>query len=198
MLVTRRLGALTLLLLSLAAPAAALTSAQLVTLRTDINANVTVLPAGLADCGNYVGLQVKNVPNNQDGNLCLARFYNTDASPAFVVWKTGVPLTTVGNAFNATELAGLTSLNTQRLQNLAAWLVTGVNPSLSPVRQFFDDIFSGAGGTNTRAALLALWKRIASRAERLYATGTGSDAVPGLLVFEGSLSGSDVDQARAN
>lgn len=179
-------------------PAFALTAAQLATLRTDINANTTAIPAGLADCVNYVGVQAKNVPNNQDGNLCLARFYNTDSNPAFIVWKTSVPLTTVGNAFNATELAGLTSLNTQRLQNLAAWLETGVNPSLAPVRQFFDDIFSGAGGANTRAALLALWKRTATRAERLYATGTGSDATPGSLVFEGTLSGPDVDAARAN
>lgn len=194
-----RRSILSVLFLFLAVPAwAALTPAQLTTLRADINANTATIPAGIPDCGNYVGLQAKNVPNVTDGNLCLARFYNTDSNPAFIVWKTNVPLVTVGNTFNPTDLAGLTSLNTQRLQNLAAWLTTGVNPSLASVRQFFDDIFSGAGGANTRTALLALWKRTATRAERLYATGTGSDATPGLLVFEGSLSGSDVDSARAN
>lgn len=186
------------LFLLAAAPAWALTAAQLTTLRADINANVTPIPAGLVDCGNYVNQQVKNVQNTTDGNICLARFYNTASSPAFIVFKTKVPIQTVGEAFNAAELAGLTSLNTQRLQNLAAWLLDGVNPSLTSVRQFFDDIFSGAGGANTRTALLALWKRTATKAERLYATGTGSDPSPGLLVFEGSLSGSDVDAARAN
>lgn len=194
----RRLVFVALALTLISTPAWALTAAQLTTLRNDINANVTAIPAALVDCGGYVGVQVKNVPNNTDGNICLARFYNQDSSPAFIVWKTSVPLVTVGQTFNATELAGLTSLNTQRLQNLAAWLTTGVNPALTSVRQFFDDIFSGAGGTNTRAALLALWKRTSTRAERLYATGTGSDASPGQLVFEGGISGSDVDQARAN
>lgn len=114
----------------------------------------------------------------------LAALLNTPSSPAFIVWKTNVPIGTVGVTFNATELAGLSSLNTTRLTNLALWMPTGVNPSITSVRSFFDDIFSGAGGTNTRAALLALWKRTATRLERIFATGTGSDAVPGLLVIE--------------
>jgi hypothetical protein len=123
------------------------------------------------------------------GNLQgLADYYNANASPTFTVWKTNVPLGDVGKTFNATELAGLTQLNTSRLQNLAAWLAAGVNPSTAPTRQFFDDIFSGAGGAGTRAGLLALWKRPATRAEKLFATGTGSDASPATLVVEGALT----------
>ena len=123
-----------------------------------------------------------------DGNLDgLAAHLNGTASPAFTVWKTSVAKEVVGRAFNTTELAGLTSLNTQRLQNLAAWFST-FNPSLASDRAFFDDVFSGAGGANTRAALLVLWKRLATRAERVFATGTGSDAVPGLIVSEGPIS----------
>lgn len=63
-------------------------------------------------------------------------------------------------------------------------------------RAFFDDVFSGAGGTNTRAALLVLWKRLATRIEKLFATGTGSDAVPATLVFEGEVSVQDIIEAR--
>jgi hypothetical protein len=37
---------------------------------------------------------------------------------------------------------------------------------------------------------------VATRAEKLFATGTGSDAVPAQLTFEGSVSGNDVRQAR--
>jgi hypothetical protein len=74
----------------------------------------------------------------------------------------------------------------------------GVNPSLIDVRQMFDDIFSGAGGTNTRANLLALWKRLATRGEKIFATGTGSDPSPGTLTFEGNISYQDVEQARAS
>ena len=122
----------------------------------------------------------------------LADYMNAAASPAFIVWKSNVVIGEVGKKFNATELAGLTSLNTQRLQNLAAWLIEGVNPSLASIRQFFDDIFSGAGGTNTRTALLALWKRSATRVEKVFAAGTGSDAVPATLVVEGDLSTNDL------
>jgi hypothetical protein len=71
-----------------------------------------------------------------------------------------------------------------------------VNPSIASNRAFFDDVFSGAGGTNTRAALLALWKRLATRGEKLYATGTGSDASPATLVVEGAISARDVEEAR--
>ena len=34
---------------------------------------------------------------------------------------------------------------------------------------FFDDVFSVAAGASTRAALLALWKRPATRLEKLFA-----------------------------
>jgi hypothetical protein len=155
-----------------------MTPAQLATFKADIAANF--------------GAQ----PNNSDANTAIAVAYKAVASPTFTVWKTKVVLGDVGKTFNATELAGLTSLNTQRLQNLAAWLQDGVNPSLAPVRQFFDDIFSGAGGTNTRTALLALWKRPATRFEKLFATGVGNDANPATLVLEGSVTFQDVENAR--
>jgi hypothetical protein len=41
-----------------------------------------------------------------------------------------------------------------------------------------------------------LWKRLASRVEQLFATGTGSDAVPATLGFEGPISVNDVEAAR--
>lgn len=127
------------------------------------------------------------------GNLeALAALYNANASPAFTVWKSNVSINAVGKAFNGSELAGLTSANQTRLQTIALYLQDGVNPSIASNRAFFDDVFSGASGANTRAALLALWKRAATRLEKLFATGTGSDASPGLLVVEGSISPDDL------
>lgn len=149
----------------------ALTNAQLQTLKADIITN---------------GLQ------NNTANA-IAEFYN--AASTFTVWKTNVSINEVGKKLNGTELAGLTTGNQTRLQTIAQYLAGGINPSLSDNRAFFDDVFSGAGGTNTRAALLILWKRIANKIERLFATGTGSDAVPGLLVYEGSLSENDATNA---
>lgn len=179
-----RLVALAALLCSLVAASsaqAALTTAQKATLKAAILAD----PA------------LNAFPNNSDGNFDLAAKLSTElASPAFIVWRTNVPIGEVGRTFNATELAGLTSLNTQRLQNLAAWLQGGVNPSLSSIRQFFDDVFSGAGGTNTRAALLVIWKRSATLVEKIFATGTGTTAAPATMGYEGAISASDVADAR--
>jgi hypothetical protein len=149
----------------------ALTNAQLTTLKADIIAN---------------GLE------NSSANA-IAEFYN--AASTFTVWKTNVSINEVGKKFNGAELAGLTTGNQTRLLTLAAYLAGGVNPSLADNRAFFDDVFSGAGGATTRAALLSLWKRIANKVEKLFATGTGTDAVPGLLTFEGSISEQDATNA---
>lgn len=182
---SRRLCLVVLLVLCVlsAVPAWAqsrLTTQQLATLKTAIEAD-PVLAAW---------------PNTDGGNIEIAKAMNLNAAPTFTVWKTAVSIGDVGRAFNAAELAGLSSLNHTRLQTLAIYLSSGVNPSTAAVRAFFDDIFSGSGGANTRAALLALWKRLATRAEKLYATGTGSDASPATLVVEGALTVRDVETAR--
>ena len=137
-------------------------------------------------------------PNNSDGDYAIASALNLAASPAFTVWKTYVPSTQVGDNMVGTEVAGLTTANISRLQLIIQMSEAGVNPSLVDRRQFFDDVFSGAGGALTRAKLLILWKRLATRAEKLFATGTGTDPSPATLVFEGSLSYQDVTAARAS
>jgi hypothetical protein len=125
----------------------------------------------------------------------VAQFYNGASSPAFIVWKSSVEQAEVGRAFVASALSAMTSANNDRLVSFALWNPGGVTPSRADHRQFFDDVFSPASGASTRAALLALWKRTATRVERLFAIGTGSDAAPGTLVFEGEISGLDVSIA---
>lgn len=122
----------------------------------------------------------------------MAAFYNADTNPAFIVWKSTVTTMQMGRAMKATELAGLTTANTNRLQVLAAFAGGSFVPSDQEMRDGFNDIFGGAGGVNTRAALLALWKRTAKRGEKIFATGTGSDASPATLVFEGSITVNDI------
>ncbi len=74
--------------------------------------------------------------------------------------------------------------------------VTGrINAALANTRQGVADIFSGAGGLAQRTHLLAVGRRTATRAEKLFATGTGTTAVPAVMGFEGSLGFSDVLQA---
>jgi hypothetical protein len=120
----------------------------------------------------------------------------TAAGPNNVCWKTNVTIRDVGDKLNGTELAGLSSLNHTRLLTVVTISTEGINPSLADRRQFFDDIFSGAGGATTRANLLALWKRTMTVGEKLYATGTGSDASPATLVEENDVTIANVSEAR--
>lgn len=159
----------------------ALNSAQLVTLKAAIAAETD--PTFAAD-------------RAAGATGAMAAFYNGVST--FVVWKSLVTLNQIGDKINGSELAGLTTAEVQRLQTIAQYSTMGVNPSLADRRSFFDNVFSGAGGALTRAALLALWKRFATRGEKLFATGTGIDAAPGLLVLEGSVSNSDIVQALAS
>jgi hypothetical protein len=155
----------------------ALTNAQLLALKAAIQANTDPEFVGYRDAGMA---------------RPMADWYNVSASPAFVVWKTRVSNDEIGDAMNGTEVAGLSSLNMQRAQMLANYSSGYQNPSRADRRAAFDAIFSGAGGQNTRAALAILWRRTATRAEKLFASGTGTDAAPATLSFEGSLSDYDI------
>lgn len=156
-------------------------------------------PAQLQTLKTYIAGQsdLNSQPANSDGHFEIARLLNLDApGPNNIVWKTAVTRNEVGKTFLATALAAITAGNNDKLANFAAWNET-VNPSRADQRQFFDDVFSVAAGATTRAALLVLWKRVATRGERLYATGTGSDASPAALVVEGLIDSDDVQAARA-
>lgn len=158
----------------------ALTSAQQTALAEAILANTTW----------------NSIANDTDGHFTLAALLNEKASPGFTVWKTAVPIAQVGVAFNATELAGLTTANTSRLQVMADYSGGTFDASKPDVRSGFDTVFSGAGGVSTRASLLILWKRLATAGEKILATGTGSNVAPATLTFEGNITANDVQLAR--
>lgn len=166
-------------LLTLQAVTPALSTQQLQAVKADIAANG----------------DLNANPNNEDGNLAIANLYNA-AVPAFIVWKSMVKITEVGQAFDASELAARSTADNTRLQTLALFYGNGLNPALASNRAFFDDVFSGAGGVNTRAALLVLWKRPALRIEKLFATGTGTSVSPATLVIEGKITKDDILNAR--
>jgi hypothetical protein len=174
-----------------------LTAGQKTQLKNDINANTNTVEL---TAGNFV--QIKDVPNTTDTNAAIAVWYNLTASPAFTAWRRLVTLSEIAKKLNGTELAGLSSLNHTRLQTVIALLnaAGGLDASLADQRQFFDDIFSGAGGATTRVSLLALWKRTATNIQKLFSTGTGSDAAPA-TTQDGvgdayAITGADVTAAR--
>jgi hypothetical protein len=169
-----------------------MTPAQLTALKNNILANTAMIPSGQSWTGAFANVAINAVPNNSDGNVAIAGWYNLIAVPNFTIWGKNRTVTEIGDKIDATELAGLTTLNNTRLQTLVAFSQNGVNPSLANRRQFFDDVFSGAGGTNTRAALLVLWKE--------FSTGTGTDVSPAttdINIGQGfTLSADDVNTAR--
>lgn len=169
----------------------ALTQSQKLTLRTHVQANTTVLPFSGGDA------QIAAVfagPSLGAGDAALiAEHYNAlGAAGTHTAWKSLVPIGDIGRAINAAELGGLSTLNNTRIQTLCVLLQGGVSPALASQRAFWDDVFSGAGGVNTRAALLALWKRLMRNVEKVFATGTGSDASPATLTFEGTVDANDI------
>ena len=137
-------------------------------------------------------------PIRADGANEIARLLNLEASPTFIVWKTSVPITEVGDAILATAINSSSALQLQRLQAVTGDLSGGfINPSKSDRRSIFDLIFSGTGAeATTRANLLTLWKRPALRIEKVFTTGIGSDVSPAIMTFEGTIDYQDVVQAR--
>jgi hypothetical protein len=168
------------------------TPAQLQTLKADIaaNPNPTGQPGSI-----YATVAVNLVPNNSDGNAAIAFWYDQATNPVKVVWRNAIPVYQVGQSMLSADVANLTATNLTRLQTLAQYALQGFTGSVD-TEAGFNDIFSVAGAAGTRALLHAVWRRTALRIEALFATGTGSDAVPATLGFEGQISGGDVNTAR--
>ena len=140
--------------------------------------------------------QLVSQPMNSDGDFAIAAILNMPAVPQYVGWRTSVTMNEIGKAINGAELAGLTTANNTRLQTIV--LISGgfINPQLADQRAFFDDVFSGAGGTVTRSNLASLWRRGATRAEKVCATGLGTSVSPSTFSFEGFLSTQQVSVIR--
>lgn len=154
-----------------------MTELQLQALATSIRSSVdSEIVAALAIRNDFRLMELYNAPSGK------------------IVWRSSVSKNEVGKAFVASALAAITAANNDKLANFVAWNET-VEPSRADQRAFFDDIFSVAAGATTRAALNALWRRPATRAENIFAVGTGTDASPASLVWEGVVSLNDISDA---
>lgn len=129
-------------------------------------------------------------PLNSDGAFAIAQAYAVLTT--FIVWRTSVPVDEiVNNGFTWTAVDSLT-VGKARIWD---WMKASgsINPSKANVRQGLQDAF-GSSQPNIAQHL----KRAANRAEKLFATGTGTTATPGTMTFEGELSYQDVEIARAS
>ncbi len=165
-----------------------LTPAQLATLKAAILADATL----------------SAFPNTADGNFEVAALLNLEASPAFWVWRPFVPEAEIYEVTTQDATTwDWTVFIAQSLQEQGAWrqmvsMRGGMNPSLANVRAGVAKIFAGtaAGPVAQRLHLLTIARRKATGAEKALATGTGTTAAPATAGFAGSLSYTDVTQAR--
>ena len=149
-----------------------LSTTQTTTLRSAILADQTA--AAMYATGNLTG---------------LAAWLNALATPDFYYWRPNVGVDEMENAWVGTDIDGMSALNMQRLQ-LQLLLTTsrsGVfDMSRADRRAGFENPFGTNQSNASRVAMRALWKRKATRFEKLFATGTGSDASPAVLGLDDS------------
>ena len=153
-------------------------------------------PAQFQTLGAYIAADpvLSAYPLNSDGAYEIAAALNLPASPAFYVWRSDYS----PEQMRAAIVNGITQLDalTASKRDSLLWLSQGVvNAGLTSSRAAFDDL---TGSQNTlKASLLDGAKRAASRAEKVFATGTGTLAAPAVAGWNGSLSYQDVEQARS-
>jgi len=124
-----------------------------------------------------------------DGNLSgLADYYNAPAAPDVTVWKSQVARTEImQNGFDWARVDNL-SIGKARVWE---WMFQddAINPSKANVRAGIEAVWVGtAADLAVRASVYGHCKRLASRLEKLFASGTGSDAVPATMAVEGPIS----------
>ena len=144
------------------------------------------------------------VPQDSTGAERIVDAYNVPAIPEYWVRRTfvtktellhgtspdGTTFTWVGNGFIGRSAGE--HVTWQEMFDTNGY----INPAPQNVQQAFDDIFSGVGNAAAnRTHIKAMIRRLASRFERLYTTGTGTAATPGLLGVEGPLTVETVIQA---
>jgi len=139
---------------------------------------------------NYVEAdQVLNaIPHTPDGAYAIAEALQAATNPAFIVWRTNVnPDEIMKNGMDWTQVDNL-SVGKSRIwewmTKLGAFDASKVN-----VRAGIDAAWAGtAAMLAVRAAIYTHCKRSATILEKILATGTGSDASPATMGYEGSVS----------
>lgn len=133
-------------------------------------------------------------PENSDGAFAIADELNKIASPDFIVWRTSVTIRGImSNGFRWTDVDSLTAQKYRTWEQFVA--LNEINPSKANIRQGLRDCWGNGSAQET--AIMPHLKRKATRAEKLFASGAGSDASPATMTFEGLLTYQDVERARA-
>jgi hypothetical protein len=126
-------------------------------------------------------------------NTLMAQFYAPAAVPAYYVWRSVYTTDEIAAAIELgiTQLDGLTA---SKREVLLWWAERSHNPATS--QNAIDDM---CGSQNTlKAAVKDGGKRAVNKGERLFCSGTGTLAAPGIAGYEGTLSSEDIRNALAS
>lgn len=127
----------------------------------------------------------------------IAEYYSQEASPAFYLWRSSLPVSEV--------LENLIADDWQAMDNLTVgqdriWVnlkeVGSIKPSSAAHRAALTECWKGtAAKVAVKDRILDMGKRTANNIEKLLATGTGSQADPAVPSFEGVCSWPDINEA---
>lgn len=118
----------------------------------------------------------------------IAGWLNSDASPAFIVWKTSVSIDEIMR--NGMDWARVDNLSVGKAR-IWDWMgrLGSFDASKPNIRAGIDAAWVGtAADLAVRAQVYVHCKRSATNAEKALASGVGSDASPATMVFEGGIS----------
>lgn len=121
----------------------------------------------------------------------MANWYN--GMSTVVVWRTSVSKADImtSAAFDWTRVDNL-SVGKARIWD-QMFSVGNINPAAANIRAGIDATWVGtAADLAVRAAVYVQCKRFASRLEKLYAVGSGTDASPSVMGFEGTVDSSHI------
>lgn len=151
-----------------------LTPTQLTAMRAAIFASPPA--AALLSAGNSAGLRD-----------------HLNGVSTFIVWRSVVSQDSImQNGFDWTRVDNLSVGKARIWEWLFANETRSINPQKLNVRAGIDQCWVGtAADLAVRAAVYVHCKRAATQGEKLLATGTGTDAVPGLRTVEGEVSDLD-------
>lgn len=136
-----------------------------------------------------------SLPHNGDGAYAVAAAYRLQAVPDFVVWRSAVTRDEIyANGFDWVQVDNVNELKWRVWTEM--FYSGACNPSKPNVRAGIAEVWRGTAAKEAvQAYVLGKCKRLANRAERLFATGTGTTASPATMGFEGELTGQDVESA---
>lgn len=127
----------------------------------------------------------------------IADDLNQIASPNFIVWKTVVHIDEImQNGFDWTQVDNTTVGKARIWEWMFANEARTINPSKLNIRAGIDEAWRGtAAMLAVRAAVYLHCKRVATKFEKLFAAGTGSDASPAVMAVEGEITTSEIQLA---